>query len=63
MEAINMSNTELRHAASTCLDFDVAVEIILRGDFSDMLLKAAWREYDEQMLEEELLLAQHQEEA
>jgi len=58
-----MTDTELRNAASTCLDFDVAVEIILRGRFSDLLLDAAWREYDEQMLEEENLRQQDQEAA
>jgi len=53
-----MTDHEIRIAASQSMTFELAVEIILRGGFSDALRAAALREYDEQMLEEELLLQQ-----
>jgi len=53
-----MTDTQLRDAASQGMTLEFAVEIILRGGFSDALSQAAWREYDEQMQEEELLLQQ-----
>jgi len=58
MEATKMTDTQLRDAASQGMTLEFAVEIILRGGFSDALSQAAWREYDEQMQEEELLLQQ-----
>jgi len=58
MEAIDMTDTQLRDAASYDMTFEYAVEIILRGGFSDALSQAAWREYDDVMQEEELLLQQ-----
>jgi len=58
VEAIEMTDHEIRIAASQSMTFELAVEIILRGGFSDALRAAALREYDEQMLEEELLLQQ-----
>jgi len=53
-----MTDHEIRIAASQSMTLELAVEIILRGGFSDTLRAAALREYDEQMLEEELLLQQ-----
>jgi len=58
VEAIQMTDHEIRIAASQSMTLELAVEIILRGGFSDTLRAAALREYDEQMLEEELLLQQ-----
>lgn len=58
MEAIDMTNAELREAASHHMTFEYAVEIILRGGFCDGLREAAWREYHEEMLREEELLQQ-----
>lgn len=58
MEAINMTNAQLREAASQDMNFDLAMEIILRGGFSDGLIEAAWLEYNEEMQREELLLQQ-----
>ena len=58
MEAINMTDAELREAASIHIDFEMAVEIIVRGGFCDGLREAAWREYEYEMLREEQLMQQ-----
>jgi len=64
MEAINMSNAELRKAASENMNFDIAVEIMIRGGFNEGLREAAWLEYYYEMLhEEQLLMQQEQTEA
>lgn len=63
MEAIEMTDHEIRIAASQSMTLELAVEIILRGGFSDAIRAAAWREYDQQMMEEELILQQHWEAA
>jgi len=59
MEAIEMTDHEIRIAASQSMTLELAVEIILRGGFCDALRAAAWREHDQQMMEEELILQQH----
>jgi len=63
MEATNMTDAELREAASMNMTFEYAVEIILRGGFCDGLMEAAWSEYEFEMLHEEQLMQQTQWEA
>jgi len=55
MEAIYMTDQQLADADMT---FDVAIEIILRGNFPKDIRDKAWEEYHYEMLREEQLLQQ-----
>lgn len=57
MEAINMTDEQLLESV---MDFDIAVEIILRGNFSDDVRAQAWEIYHYEMLREEELLRQQE---
>lgn len=57
MNPIDMSDDQLLEADMT---FEVAVEIILRGNFSDEVRDQAWEVYHYEMLREEELLRQQE---
>mgnify|MGYP006284857805 FL=1 len=57
MNPIDMSDDQLMEAV---MDFDVAVEIILRGNFPRNFIDKAWEVYHYEMLREEELLRQQE---
>lgn len=55
MNAIYMTDQQLVDAPMT---FEIAVEIIMRGNFPKEVRDKAWKVYDYEMMREELLLQQ-----